>query len=339
MVRGRPGVAAVLGVALLMAACGHSAQQAGPSGRPSVTLVPTPGMPGANVVERATVIALDASDGHERWRVQPPLVIATPTGAGPGRLRLDGATSRDQCDFNRVVVVLNAATGALATATPQPNVMSTDNPDSVVPPLVDGPIAIHYFVGHQKGPSTGLRAVDLATKKTLWRMIVTGDSGPALLRPPVYGSGVVAATFGGDNPFAGTPAVSVGFIDEQRGEVLWRVSNGGRVAIGHGLAYLLTANAIEARDVRTGTIRWRLASDAAQITANDEAVVVSGAQLTSNGSPPSRTTTVAYDYTGRQLWRSEVGVIATDPGITDLLASRDTVFITLPGRYKTPCND
>jgi outer membrane protein assembly factor BamB len=295
-------------------------------------------MPGANVAERATVIALDASDGHQRWRVQPPVVLASPTGAGSGRLTLDGTISRAQCDFKPVVVVLNAATGALAAATPHPNVMNIDNPDGVVPPLVDGPIAIHYVFDHgQKGPSTGLRAVDIATNKTLWRMVVAGDSGPALLRPPVYGSGVVAASFGGDNPFAGTPATSVGFIDQQRGKVLWRVSNAGRVAIGHGLAYLLTGTAIEARDVRTGTIRWRLASDATQVTANDKEVVVSGAPLTPNSSPPPRTTTIAYDYTGRPLWRSAVGAITTD--MTDLLASRDTVFITLPGRYKTPCGD
>src|SRR6516225_8394617 len=116
MVRGRPGLSAVLGSALLMAACGHSAHQAGPSSRPSVTLVPTPGMPGANVAERATVLALDASDGHVRWRVQPPVVLATPTGARPGRLTLDGTISPANCDSNPVVVVLNAATGALAAA-------------------------------------------------------------------------------------------------------------------------------------------------------------------------------------------------------------------------------
>jgi outer membrane protein assembly factor BamB len=296
-------------------------------------------MPGANVAERATVIALDASDGHERWRVQPPLVLATPTGTGSGRLTLDGTTSPANCDFRRVVVALNEATGVLAAATPQPNVASTDNPDSVVPPLVVGLIAIHDVFEHQNGPLTGLRAVDPATNKTLWRLVVAGDSGPALLRPPVYGSGVVAASFGGDNPFNGGPATSVGFLDQQRGKVLWQVSNAGRVAIGHGLAYLLTGNALEARDVRTGTIRWRLASDAAQITANDEEVVVSGSQPTSNTSP-SRTPTIAYDYTGKQLWRSEVGATTTDPEIANnLLASPDTVFITLPGRYKTPCSD
>jgi outer membrane protein assembly factor BamB len=297
-------------------------------------------MPGANVAERATVLALDASDGHVRWRVQPPVVLATPTGAGHGRLRLDGTISPANCDSNPVVVVLNAATGALLAATPQPNVSITDHPDSVVPPLVDGPIAIHYVFEHHKGPSTGLRAVAPATNKTLWRMVVAGDSGPALLRPPVYGSGVVAASFGGDNPFNGGPATSVGFIDQRRGKVLWRVSNAGRVAIGHGLAYLLTGNAIEARDVRTGTIRWRRPSNAAQVTANDDEVVVSGALPTANTSPPSRTATIAYDSTGRQLWRSQVGETTTDPEITNnLFASRDTVFITLPGRYKTPCSD
>jgi hypothetical protein len=88
----------------------------------------------------------------------------------------------------------------------------------------------------------------------------------------------------------------------------------------------LNGNSLEAHDLRTGVIQWVHDSDAAVVSANDHAVVVSEPDAT-----------VADDMSGSRLWAVPFGV-AGDGGAKGLLVGRESVFVvTSPGSYKSEC--
>ena len=157
------------------------------------------------------------------------------------------------------------------------------------------------------------------------KTLVFGSQWPT--NPHLFGFGVIVAAVGGRNPMNLGPATAIEFIDEQSGATLWTAAGDPAVAIGDEVAYVLNAGSLEAHDIRTGTSRWRQETDAAQVSANDHVVVVSGA-----------TGTVAYDTSGNQLWEVPFGVDRDPLFHGGLLVGRDSVFVvTSPGLYSTQC--
>lgn len=271
--RGRLSIC--VGFALLVVACGtgpvdSDGQQAS---APSMDAAPE-GMPGEYVAERSTVIALDPSTGHERWQGRPPLLNARPIQEIAGTLNLEGNVSRTKCSFLYASTKLDVASGAFIAAEVHtgPRTLAEG-----MPPINDGQLSIRYVLDPLADQlSTGLEAIDTTTGSTLWSKVQPGPNGRAVYSPPVFGSGVLAATVGGRNPEFTGPATAIEFIDEQTGEILWAASGDPAVAIGGGIAYVLNLGSLEAHDIRTGRSRWRQDSEATQLSANDHVVVVSG---------------------------------------------------------------
>ena len=132
---------------------------------------------------------------------------------------------------------------------------------------------------------------------------------------------------GGRNPENQGPATAIDFIDKASGDILWTELGDPAVAIGGGMAYVLKPGSLEAHEVRTGTPRWRHDGDAAQVSANDHIVVVSG---------PART--VAYDTAGKQVWDVPFGVDIPAMVRGGLLVGRNSVFaVTSSGLYAEQC--
>jgi outer membrane protein assembly factor BamB len=292
--------------------------------RPSVEPLPE-GMPGDNVSKPSTLTALDVATGHQIWQTHPPMVYPTPISESGGTLELHGGVSPEKCSFFSALTTLDVVTGTFING----HIIYAQSVAEDMPPISDGTLTIQYVLDNSiPGTLTGLEAVDRATGSTLWRVVQPGASGPALLKPPLSGSGVIVAAVGGRNPISRGPATAIVFIDERTGITLWTTPGDAPVAIGAGMAYVLSAGSLEAHDIHTGASRWRQDTQAAQVSANDDVVVVSGAAGT-----------VAYDTSGHQLWDVSLGLDTVGGYGNELLVGHDSVYVvTSPGGYKTDCS-
>jgi outer membrane protein assembly factor BamB len=311
----------IVGLTLVAASCGGGDVAGSVDTTGSVK-----GVPGENVTEWSTVTALDVATGHELWRASVPMVSARPIREDGGILSLAGNVSPSKCMFIGALTKLDVASGALMSAE------IVNAPRSLAegtPSMNDGALSIGYVVEELAGGlSYGLEAVDSATGLTVWSIVRPGVNGPALVDPPLFGFGVIVAAVGGRNPLNQGPATSIEFIDEKSGAILWAATGDALVAIGDGMAYVLSADGVEAHDIRTGVSRWRQETDATEVSANDHVVVASGTAGT-----------VAYDTSGNRMW--DVPVRADRDGAygSGLLVGRDSVFVvTSPGSYATKCS-
>ncbi len=275
-----------------------------------------------SAAEPSTVAALDLATGQNRWVAHPPMAYPTPTRDANGYVTLTGSVSSAPCIYTGMTATLDSNSGTIT---------STETPDRTIPPgevnrpIIDGAFTIKYIVnGSPNGPSSGLTAMDSTTGKTLWTVIGPQDQGPALFHPPLIGSGVIVAAIGGRNALNRGPASAIEFIDEATGATLWSAPGDVAVAIGSGLAYVLSGGNLEAHDIRTGEMRWSQPSDKVQVSANDRIVVSSDA-----------TGTVALDPSGNVLWTAPVGVDSSDVlARGGLLVGLESVFlVTSNGQY------
>lgn len=72
--------------------------------------------PGAGVQQPSVVVAFDAANGAERWRVRAPVVFARLLTATGSRLVLAGDTDTRDCHITATVVALDPSTGAFIDA-------------------------------------------------------------------------------------------------------------------------------------------------------------------------------------------------------------------------------
>lgn len=338
------GVGAWLIAAMTVTACSSSGSRGGGKEAHGA---------GKNVISAATIYARDLSNGKLVWTARPPAAEIGRLTVTHGRLRAVGNQSQRQCEFDIVTMSISPNTAAISGVHVQHSIV---NPLQT-PDIVEDGVHVTYYPPQppntplptaKRGPGfpatapvdpnnpglddpnehTGMIGLT-AAGRMLWADLVPGERGPFPLDPPAHAYGVVAANFGGGNPYSGGGKATLVFLDARTGRLLWSLplpSTDGAKIVGHR-AYVVTADALQARNLRTGAVIWAVPARADVFATTDQTEVI----WTLDGHIQ------AFDPAGHRIW--SVSQPRTGGYSLRLAAGDDRVFVATRGRYATKCEE